>query len=329
MNVVRASSGHQANISSSSSSPILSSSPSVHPRKHQQPPQTSTSSSQLATSSSRAKRQIACPLPLKVPFCASTTATSKSQQPAKQDGVSDFSDATRGDEWEERNVLFDDNFGYSGCHHTSPSANDDGESLINLIEAEWELEQIFRTAPVAANPHQRLARWVLNDEDHPLDLEEDGSPSWMLAEDHLPRLGFSPQEMLQEEEELVATPPPQLFVIPPSRARNPVPLNTPFQASSRVQHYANSSPFYVEQLKQQQQQPLADYDYRGLYAVEQRMEECSLLSPSSSSPSLAASLSPSSSTLGGHMRKRNRSYSDSMLKRDSLGDMTNSLVLVS
>lgn len=324
MNVVRASSGHQASISSS---PILASSPSVEPRKHQ-PPHTSASSSQLATSSSRGKRQIACPLPLKVPFCASTTTTSTKSQP-KQEGVSDFSDATRGDEWEERNVLFDDNFGYSGCHHTSPSANDDGESLINLIEAEWELEQIFRTAPVAANPHQRLARWMLNDEDHPLDLEEDGSPSWMLAEDHLPRLGFSPQEMMQEEE-MVATPPPQLFVIPPSRARNPVPLNTPFQASSRVQQYVNSSPFYVEQLKQHQQQQLGDYDYdyRGLYAIEQRMEECSLLSPSSSSPTLAPP-SPSSSTLGGHMRKRNRSYSDSMLKRDSLGDMTNNLVLVS
>jgi hypothetical protein len=251
-------------------------------------------------------------LPLKVPFASSSTTPKNHalHQPLKHETVNDFLDSTRAGDWEERNVLFDDSFGYVGNHAAS---NDDGESLINLIEAEWELEQIFRTAPVAANPHQRLA-WMVNEED-PLDLEEDGSPSWMLAEDDLPRLGFSPQEMMEEEPSTSQ----QLFVVPPSRARNPVPLNTPFQAvgGRRDQFFNSSSPFYAE--------PKQLVDVAGL---EQRMDECSLLSPSSSSPSFAPP-SPSSSALGGHMRKRNRSYSDSMLKRDSLGDMANNLVLVS
>jgi len=255
-------------------------------------------------------------LPLKVPFASSsTTPKNHGQLPLKHETVSDFLDSTRAGDWEERNVLFDDSFGYVGNH--ASSSNDDGESLINLIEAEWELEQIFRTAPVAANPHQRLA-WMVNEED-PLDLEEDGSPSWMLAEDDLPRLGFSPQEMMEEEEEHS---PSQLFVVPPSRARNPIPLNTPFQAvGGRRDQFFNSSPFYAE--------PKQLADVAGLASLEQRMEECSLLSPSSSSSPSFAPPSPSSSALGGHMRKRNRSYSDSMLKRDGLGDMSNNLVLVS
>jgi hypothetical protein len=296
-----------------SSSPLLSSSPSVQPRNHNR---ISSSSLSLSSSSSSGKRQIACPLPLKIPFA---TKPIQAKSPLPQDGVNDFLDRRHGGEWES-NLLLDDIIAQP--HHPH---HDDGDSLINLVEAEWELEQIFRTASVAgpANPQRRMA-WMMNEEDP--NLVEDHEPqfdaSW-INEDDLPRLGFSPLEMIMREEltsPMVST--PQLFVVPPSRARNPVPLNTPFQTSSAggragmmvVDRDYFSSPFYGDSINRTD--------------PNERMEDCSSF-PNPSSPSLASSSPSSVLTSGGHMRKRNRSYSDSVLKRDNIGDLANNLVLVS
>jgi hypothetical protein len=231
-------------------------------------------------------------------------------------------------------VLFDD----YGVNSERP--NEDADSLVNLIEAEWELEQIFRTAPNTSNP-QRLS-WMMTDED--MVDDQDGWSSQFdpaIAEKDMPRLGYSPQELLpdqrqhqhynmQQQYPLLHHPSslldPQIFAVPPSRARNPVPLNTPFQASLVGRAWNRdyiTSPFYPD---------LADGDdpikFSDLTFHERSPKHCSSILAADHFPDPASP--PASGGASAHMRRRNRSYSDSMLKRDEMCDVANnSVVLVS
>lgn len=275
-------------------------------------------------------------------------------------------------------VLWNHHRHVHGWSVATPAHSGDDSALLNLLEAKWELEEIFgravpasssglacwsrssnRGQPMAAEEHDNIhdngdgvgkeVRVVASYDDD--DDELAGPSSSFIAESYLPRLGFSPQSMVIDDEQEPLHrqqslrdynqlhPIIQLVVTPPSRARNPVPLNTPFQASFSsglstghleggfLVHGRGGSGFL------NRNSPFA-------YAESfNRPEQASCALPGSaavfSSTPLVASASPTAvgtDRRSSHMRnKRNRSYSDSMIKRDQQPSDTtpNSLVLVS
>lgn len=244
------------------------------------------------------RRQIACPLPLKISLCPSSNKPLPKPvinvtRPNDQMYICNCDNERQEGRDEEKEQFNEKDF------LCGEDKDEDADSLINFIEAQWELEQIFSSAlpPSVGLPYRleslspcQAPMLDSSDVHSPFDFDIE---SLMSGED-FPRLGLSPK-LVKEDGSLA----PYAMLRPP-RSHNPVPLNTPF-LNKREHYFAehfSSSPFYHPDL----------------------VEEAKRSTDS------GANHSPTK-----HMRKRSRSYSDSMLRKDSedFEDFNKSMVLVS
>ncbi len=249
-----------------------------------------------AATTTSSRRQIACPLPLKISLGPSLASKGLPKPivniTSDKMYICNCEEERREGRDEEKEQPYDRDF------LCGEDRDEDGDSLINFIEARWELEQIFSSAlpPVVSLPFQLE---TLSPCQTPmLDSSEVHSPfefdfESLMSGDDFPRLGLSPKPPKEEEGSFA----PYALLRPP-RSHNPIPLNTPF-LNKRDHYFAehfSSSPFYHPDL----------------------LEEGKRSSDNAANPSK-------------HMRKRSRSYSDSMLRKDSedFEDFNKSMVLVS